>query len=155
MKNLLASKTIRAVIIILGGLIILFLVFGLGVSVGYRRAGFAANFDQNYYHDFYGTTSTGPAGMGGRVMMAIHGIAGTVIDVGSTTLSVSDSDTDEESVEVSSDTVIREGENTIMIGNIATGDHVAVIGSPNDQGQVVARFIRVFPASMPAPTSTQ
>jgi len=48
MSNFLESRKIRTVLYILGGVILLFVVFGLGITVGYDRAGFAAGFDQNY-----------------------------------------------------------------------------------------------------------
>jgi hypothetical protein len=149
MSNFLESKKIRAIIFILSGLIILFVVFGLGIAVGYDRAGFASSFDRNYYKNFYGAPPGGP--------VAIHGIVGTVIDVASSTLSLRDPDNNEKSVEISSGTVIRENEIDIVLQNITVGDHVAVIGEPNDQGQIFARFIRVFTASstMPFPPPRQ
>jgi uncharacterized membrane protein len=145
MSNFLESKKIRAILWILGGLIVLFVVFGLGIFVGYGRAGFAAGFDRNYYRNFYGTgaPSAGPIG--------VHGIVGTVIDLGTSTISVTDQESNEQSVAVSSGTVIREQNNDITISGIEVGDQIAVIGEPNNQGQVSARFIRVFPASSSVP----
>ncbi len=80
-----------------------------------------------------------------------HGVAGEVIDVSSSTISVKDTDGDEHSVAVLSDTAIREGGAAIMIGGVVPGDMITVIGAPNSQGQVEARFIRVFAASSSSP----
>lgn len=150
MSTILSSKKVRAVLWILGGLILLFVAFGLGVTVGYRRAGFAAGFDADYYRNFVGmgATSAGPAGfVAPPPPTVIHGVAGTVIDVGTSTVSVENQEGNERSVEVPSGTVIREGDNTIVIGNMAVGDQITVIGEPDDEGQIVARFIRIFSAS--------
>ena len=75
----------------LGGLIVLFVVFGLGIAVGYERAGFATGFDRNYYRIFFGGAPGSPIGMMAPPMpVAMHGVVGTVIDVGTSTISVTD-----------------------------------------------------------------
>lgn len=150
MSNFLSSRKIRTTLWILGGLILLFVAFGLGVALGYRRAGFAAGFDADYYRNFIGAgaTSVAPAGfMMPPPPTVTHGVVGTVIDLGTSTVSVENGEGNERSVEVPSGTVIREGDQTIVIGNMAVGDQITVIGEPNDQGQIVARFIRIFSAS--------
>lgn len=137
---------------ILGGLIVLFVVFGLGIVVGYDRAGFAAGFDRNYYRIFYGAAPDGPAGfMAPPMPIAIHGVVGTVIDLGTSTISVRDQKDNEQSVAISSATVIRSGGSDVAINNMTVGDRITVIGEPNDQGQIAARFIRIFPASSSTP----
>jgi hypothetical protein len=156
MNNLLESKVVRTVLWILGGVIVLFVAFGLGIAVGANRARFAAGFDDNYYHNFYGAQGGGgPMGSSMPPPLATHGIVGTVIDLESPLISVKDQANNEQSVQISSGTVIREGGDTIMIGDIMIGDQIAVIGDPNDQGQVVARFIRVFPAASSSSAGAQ
>jgi hypothetical protein len=151
MSNFLESKKIRVILIVLASLIILLVVFGLGITIGYDRANFASHFDQNYYRNFYGNgVATGSYGMGPAPTDA-HGITGTVIDLSSSTISVEDPGNDEHSIAVSSGTVIREVSNTIGINDIKLGDQIDVIGEPNDQGQIDARFIRVFSASSSIP----
>jgi uncharacterized membrane protein len=152
MSNFLESKKVRAVLWILGGLIVIFVVFGLGITVGYDRAGFAAGFDQNYYRNFYGMPPSGPTGlMASPTPVAIHGVVGVVIDLGTSTISVKDQQNNEQSVAVSSGTAIRDADSDVTIGNVAVGDMIAVIGEPNNIGQVAARFIRI----LSAPSSTQ
>ncbi len=147
MSNFLESKRVRAVLWILSGLIVLFVVFGLGIAVGYERAGFAAGFDRNYYQIFFGGPPGGPIGMMAPPMQgAIHGVVGTVIDVGTSTISVTDQKNNEQSVAVSSGTVIRDGDSDSAIGDIAVGDQIAVIGEPDSNGQIGARFIRILSA---------
>ncbi len=148
MSTILESKKVCAVLWILGGLIVLIVVFGLGITVGYDRAGFAAGFDRNYFRIFFGGAPAGPIGMMAPPMpVATHGVVGAVIDVGTSTISVTDDNSNEQSVAVSSGTVIRDGDATISIGGVAVGDHIAVIGEPNSEGQINARFIRVIATS--------
>jgi hypothetical protein len=149
MSNFLESKKVRAVLWILGGLIILFMAFGWGVSVGYQRAGFAAGFDKNYYRIFFGDPRIGPAPA--PMPAAIHGVVGTVIDLSTSTISVKDQEGNEQSVAVSSGTDIRDGDGDVQITSLAVNDMIAVIGEPNNMGQIDARFIRVLAASSSTP----
>ncbi len=145
MSSFLESKIVRTILWILGGLIVLVVVFGLGISVGYERAGFASGFDRNYFRIFYGVPPGGPVGlMAPSMPLATHGVVGTVIDLGTSTISVKDQQGNEQSVAVSSGTDIRDGNGNIMIGNIIVGDQIAVIGEPNSDGQIYARFIRIL-----------
>jgi hypothetical protein len=146
MKELLHSSKIRAILWILGGIIILFIVFGVGAMVGHRQAAFLGRFGDNYYRNFYG----GPIG---HPSFNMHGVAGEVIDISSSSLSVKDFDGDEHSVAIFPDTAIREDNRMITMGDVRAGDMITVIGSPNGAGQIEARFVRVFEASssMPLP----
>ncbi len=144
MKDALQYPKVRAILIILGAVIIFLIVFGLGMAVGYHSAIFASRFGENYYRNFYG----GP--MGG-MSFSMHGVAGEVIDLTSSTISVKDPAGDEESVAVTSGTVIRDGDETIMIGELVPGNTITVIGAPNASGQIEARFIRVFPTPSAIP----
>ena len=145
MSNFLESKIVRTILWILGGIIVLVVVFGLGITVGYDRAGFASGFDRNYFRIFYGAAPDGPVGLMAPPMpVAIHGVVGTVIDLGTSTISVKDQQGNEQSVVVSSDTDIRNGNGNIMIGDVAVDDQIAVIGEPNSVGQIDAHFIRIL-----------
>lgn len=140
MKDLLRSSPLKAILWILGAIIVLLLVFGLGIAIGSHRALFAGRFEENYYRNFYGP-------QGGPPPFNQHGVAGEVIDLSSSTITVKDTDGDEHSVVILSDTSIREGNATIALGAIVPGNLVTVIGAPNAEGQVEARFIRVFASS--------
>jgi hypothetical protein len=74
----------------------------------------------------------------------MHGVAGEVIDIGTSTLFVKDPAGDEQVVFIASSTPIREMDQEILPDAIVVGDGVTVIGEPNSNGQVEARFIRVF-----------
>lgn len=148
MNNLLESKKVRMMLITLASLITLLVVFGFGITVGYDRASFSSHFEENYYRNFNGGTTGGMMGYSmGPMPMSEHGIVGTVLDVIGSMISVQDSVNNEHSVTISSGTVIREGDENIFISNIKSGDHIIVIGEPNPQGQIRARFIRIFNAS--------
>lgn len=144
MKNFLQSPKTRAILVIIAGAIVLLVVFAFGASVGYHRGLFASRFGRYYAANFY----DGPVGKGTFIS---NGVAGDVIAVSSATIAVEDQDGDEQFVAVSPDTLIREANNTVMMQNMNVGDAVTVIGEPNGEGQIQARFIRVFPVSSSVP----
>lgn len=144
MKEFLKSSNVRAILWIVGGVIVLLVAFGLGAMVGYRQAVYAGSFGNNYYRNFYGPPS-------GQPFFNSHGVAGEVIDLSSSTISVKDFDGDEHSIVVLPGTAIREGNAAIVIGDIRVGDMITTIGSPNANGQVEARLIRVVTASSSIP----
>jgi hypothetical protein len=123
----------------------LLVVFGLGIVVGYRRAIFASSFGENYYRNFYGDPLARPAmGMVNMGSITSHGVVGEVIDVGSGTIAVKSAMGDEASIVIASNTPIREMGSAVPIEEIVVGDNVAIIGEPNSNGQVDAKFIRIF-----------
>jgi phage baseplate assembly protein gpV len=149
MKDLLQSSKVKTALWIVGGVLVLLIVFGVGAAVGYHRALFTARFGENYYRNFYGAPA--PGGPTGPMSFSTHGVAGEVIDVATSSLAVKDSAGNEQSVEVIPATVIREGNDTITLADVVIGGTVTVIGGPNEAGQIEARFIRVFPASSSMP----
>ncbi len=133
----------------LAAAVIFFLAFGLGVSVGYRKAMFASAWGRSYELNFSGPAHHGFVFASGAIAGNMHGVAGTVIDVASGTIAVKDGDNDEESIAVASGTVIRQMNDMISLSALAVGDRVVVIGTPDSAGQIEAHFIRVFPAPAP------
>ncbi len=147
MKETLQSSKVRAILWIVGAVVAFLFVFGLGALAGYHEASFAGRFGDNYFRNFFGGF---PAGH----MANMHGAAGEVIDVSSSSFSVRDADGDEESVLVAPDAIIREMNNTLTMSEVRVGNGVTVIGTPDANGQIEARFVRVFDSSssLPAPT---
>jgi hypothetical protein len=152
MNEILKLKWVRWTLGILAFLFVFLFAFGLGVTVGYQKAAFSSHWGDNYAHNFSVAVPDGammPRGNNGPLPFNMHGAAGTVIDIANTDLTVKDDDNNEQSVVVASDTIIRKIDQTIPFSAIAVGDHIVVIGGPNPEGQVEARFIRIFPASGP------
>jgi RNase P/RNase MRP subunit p29 len=148
-KNFLESKRTRVVILALGGIAVALLIFGAGAAIGYRKAIFSSDWGRNYERNFYGVPPPGMMGMPIGIIAPrgpnAHGVTGEVIDVASSSFSVKDPDNDERSIAITSATVIRDMDQTVSVGQIAPGSRVVVIGAPNSNGQVEARFVRVFP----------
>lgn len=136
------------VLMIIGGVVAALLFFGMGMLVGYRRGVFAARFGQDYYHNFVGSHARGPLGvmvLGGQPLMNGHGMTGIVIAAQSSTIVAQNADGNEESIVVASGTIIRKFDQTVPVATIVPGERIIVIGEPNADGQIDARFIRIFP----------
>jgi hypothetical protein len=152
MKDFVTGTRARWIVGTLIGVAIFLLAFGLGVSVGYEKALFSSEGGINYERNFLGPR---PGMIPGTESEDLHGVAGTVINVSGTAISVKDDDNNERSIMVASDTVIREMDETISLSGLKAGDHVVAIGAPNAAGQVEAHFIRVFPAGTAPPFPPQ
>jgi hypothetical protein len=155
MNEILTLKWVRWTLGILAFLFVFLFGFGLGVTVGYQRAAFSSNWGKNYAHNFSVAIPTGAMMPRGPMPFNMHGTAGMVIDIANAELTVQDDDNNEQSVVVASDTIIRKIDQTIPFSAIAVGDHLVVIGTPNPEGQVEARFIRIFPMSGPGSGGSQ
>lgn len=153
MKDIFAAAWVRWVFALIGGLVVFFLAFSVGVSVGYEKGVFASRWGRNYENNFLGP---GFGGMGGPGMPGgdAHGAAGTVIGVASSTFAIRDDENNEQSVAVTSSTILKKMDASISLRDLAVGDHVVVIGSPVATGQILARFIRVFSGPVPGAGSS-
>jgi hypothetical protein len=145
LDNVLKSKWLRFTLIILGVLVILLAVFRFGIFVGEKRADFRNHWGENYGR-FFGEPRRGffdefPGGGPKNPF----GNAGTVLSVRDNIIVAKGSDNSEKTIVVATSTVIMEREQTISVSDIKPGELIVAIGSPNESGQIEAKFIRIFP----------
>jgi hypothetical protein len=147
-NNFLKMPRTKTFLVVLCGALVVLIAYGLGILVGYRRAIFASQFGEHYYRTMYGDPFGKPMiGVMGMGPMTMHGVAGQVIDVASETISVKDINGNEESVWVVSGTPIRDMNNSVSMQEIQPADQIIVIGQPDPDGDIAARFIRIFETS--------
>lgn len=149
------SKTFRISLIVIGALIVLLFVFKTGVFVGYKKAQFSYRWGENYHRNFagprggfFGDFRRGP---GDRDYINAHGTFGSIIKIDpatgsgqAATLIVKGSDNVEKTILVSDKTTITSRREAIKINDLKVDDRIVIIGSPNEQGQIEAKLIRVF-----------
>lgn len=147
------KKWVWTVAGILGGLIVLLVVFRIGMFVGEKQANFTERWGANYGR-FFGEPRSGffgEAQPGNGAPLHAFGNAGSVLSVASGSIVMETSDNVEKTVIVSSSTIIRDLASTVGIEDLRAGDPIVVIGDPGDNGAIDARLIRVFPSgSMPS-----
>lgn len=161
-KNIFESKFIKGLVVGIAVFVIALIIFQAGVLVGYKKAGFSSRMGDNYYRAFNNDNSQrrDASMMRGPFddLAGGHGAAGKIVKINLPTFIVSSPDGIEKTVLVTDDTNIRQFRETISSKNLQLDQHVVVLGSPNDDGNVVAKFIRVLPPPSPntsnAPTSS-
>jgi len=140
------SKKFMVAIAGLVGLAVIVGTFSLGVFVGYHKARFSYAWGENYHNNFGGPRGGLFQDFSGKEFMDAHGTYGQIVKVDVSILVVKGRDNVEKIVVVSADTSIMSLRNAIKISDLKVNDNIVVIGEPNDQGQIEAKFIRFLPA---------
>lgn len=142
LKKVFESKVLVGVLYGIGIIIIVLVVFSAGVSVGFHKASFGRAWGDNYERNF-GMRPIPPFGQDN--FPNAHGSIGKIIKIELPTIIVQDQDKTEKVVLIKDDTKIQKMRDTITVADLEIDDFIVVIGSPNDQGQIEAKFIRVIP----------
>ncbi len=135
------SRTAFTVLCTTGVLLVVVLIFSFGVTVGFHKASFGQAWEQNYEHNF-GMRPNRPMF---ENFPNAHGATGKIIKTELPTVIVEDRDNTERVVLIKDDTQIQEARNNVNAADLKINDFVVVIGTPNEQGQVEAKFIRILP----------
>ncbi len=153
-KKIFDSKISTGILAAVGFFIIAVLIFSAGVAVGFHKASFGRAWGENYERNF-GMRPDRPI-LGEDNFPNAHGAIGKIIKIELPTIIVQDSkDNTEKVVLIKSDTQIQKMMTTAKTSDLSIDDFVVVIGSPDNQGQIEAKFIRVMPAGMPVPPPSQ
>ena len=136
------SRTFKYLVFSLAELIILLGVFSLGLNVGFRKAGYTYSWVANYPGNF-GAPATPAAPQSGQFFNA-HGVYGEILSNNGGGLIIKDSDGNEKTVMLAPGATIRQNYQTIQLQNLKPSEEIVVIGEPNDQGQIQAKFIRIL-----------
>ena len=146
--NFLKQKNSKIIAISIGALILFLLCFKAGVFVGYKKASFSYKWGENYHRNFAGPREGFfgdlKRGFGDKDFIDAHGIFGTIIKIDGNIILIKGKDNVETAVLVSDTTVIRRGRETIKPADLKTDNHIVIIGSPTEQGQIDAKLIRLF-----------
>jgi hypothetical protein len=142
-KKIFDSKILVGVLYGIGIVIVFGLVFSAGISVGFHKASFGRDWGENYKNNF--GMMPPPPFMKDDFPNA-HGAVGKIIKIELPTIIVQDQDGTEKVVLIKEDTKIQKMRDDIKNSDLKVDDFIVVIGSPNDQGQVEAKFIRMMPS---------
>lgn len=81
---------------------------------------------------------------GGKFFFAnSNGIKGTITSVSGNNVSIKGANGTSESITITPDTIIKNGSQDITISDLKKGDQATVIGDPDAQGGITAKFIGV------------
>lgn len=148
------SKIFKIILLTIGLLIIILLIFQAGMLVGFKKAGFSYRWGENYHRNFAGPRGGFLRGFADKDFIEAHGVFGSIIKIDGSTLVIKGERDIEKIILLKDDTVIKYFQDTIKPGDLKVDDHIVVIGSPNEAGQIEAKLIRVLPppsSGMPPP----
>jgi len=143
---------LKGIIIGLAVFIVIVLIFGAGIFVGGMKARFSYRWAESYHKNFAGPQggffgdwrAPIPIPFPGDFIES-HGTFGQIIKIEGNTLIIKGRGDVEKVVLVTEKTIIQSGRKDIKISDLKVDDQVVIIGSPNEQGQIEAKLIRVFP----------
>ncbi len=144
-KEFSQSKVFKKILYGIGILIVALLIFQGGVFVGYHKAGFSYRLGDNYHRTFGGEHGEFSVGISPGDFTDAHGSVGKIIKIDLPTFVLEGQDGVEKIISVNDDTVIRQFRETLKPADLKISDFVVVIGSPNAQGQIESRLIRLMP----------
>jgi len=142
--NFFQSKFFKGLIVGIISFIILLAVFQLGVFVGYRKANFSFSWGDNYHRTFGGPPGGFLRDFKGEDFISSHGGAGIIAIIDGNDLIVRDQNGVEKNFVVTQDTAIKRGIADLSLTDLKTDDRVVIIGSPQADGTIEAKIIRVF-----------
>ncbi len=130
-----SDKRLRIVLIVIAALLVLCLCLGAGVFVV----------------RLHNRGDSLPAELFRRrfSLRAGHGAIGTVQGIANQSISIRLGDGTSQTVVVNKDTRIEKIHKVITLANLELNDQITVIGSPDSQGQIIARWIHVLSPSTP------
>ncbi|HMP67595.1 MAG TPA: hypothetical protein PKA60_02505 [Candidatus Paceibacterota bacterium] len=146
-KDYIQSQSFKGVLIGIFIAIIALIIFQSGVAVGERRASFAHRFGDNFERNFRDPRGgffqqRMPSGMN---IPGGHGAVGEIVSISLPLVVVAGPDNLEKTVVVGNDTEIREFRDSITADKLEVGSFVVVLGTPNDEGQIDAKLVRILP----------
>jgi len=141
------KDVLKWTIIGIAGFVIVGLIFGAGMFVGGMKAKFSYRWAESYHKNFAGPREgflgdwqSFPRGD----FIEGHGAFGEIIQISDTDLVVKGRGDVEKVIITTEDTTIQKGRETIKKEELKVGDQIVIIGSPNEEGQIEAKLIRVF-----------
>lgn len=162
MIEIMQSKKVKIVAVIVGLVAISVASMAVGVAVGLHKAKFSYRWGENYERNFigkpvggHGMMFSGPErnewgermgmrGMHGGAFRNPHGIAGSILSLSENLMVVKDGNNQENTISISDSTLIKFGGETISKSDLKEGDRIVVLGKPGDDGVVKAALIRIF-----------
>ncbi|MFZ1075086.1 MAG: hypothetical protein WAN50_01800 [Minisyncoccia bacterium] len=142
LEDFFASKKVRLTAIVFGGIILAFLIFHAGVEIGEHGGEFDRRGpDRDFRHPLLPGVA-----LPHEFIQNGHGAVGTITNVSLPTLTVSTPDGRNETILVSSSTMVRSIDGPAT-QHFSVGSQIVVLGEPDNQNRIDATFIRILPAT--------
>ncbi|TSA56386.1 hypothetical protein D4R42_03625 [bacterium] len=138
---------LKWIIIGLAGFAVIILIFSAGMFIGGMKARFSYRWAEEYHRNFAGP-QVGFFGdwqrdLPGGNFIESHGVFGEIIELNDSGFVAKGRENIEIVIVIMDDTIIKRDGIAIKDG-LKVGDLAVIIGSPNQQGQIEAKLIRIF-----------
>jgi len=151
------SKTFKAILGGMIGIIIFLFIFGLGMVVGIKKAKFSYKWGENYHKNFAGPKGGFFNDFAGKDFIEANGVFGQIIKINDSEIIVEGRNKIEKVILAKDDTIIKSFQKTVKLADLKVDDFIVIIGEPNDAGQIEAKLIRIMPSpptgALPMPLS--
>lgn len=149
-KKVFEGKVFFRVIVCIGVVVVLLFTFSVGVVVGFHKAAFGRAWGEHYNENFGIGRMGGPLGGIDKMGMMsyfpnAHGSVGKIIKIEGSSIIVEDQDNTEKSILISTGTKIQRGRDDVLGSDLKIDDFIVVIGTPNPEGIIEAKLIRIVP----------
>jgi hypothetical protein len=148
-ERLSEPKMFKKIMYGVGIVFAVFFIFEAGMFVGFHKASFRHDWNNNFSKNF------GPSRRGYMMISNLpenfpnaHGAIGKVVKVELPTLIVEDRDNIEKVVLITDNTQIRQVRGQGAKEDLKVDSYIVVIGSPNTEGQIEAKLIRILPSPL-------
>ncbi len=143
-NNFFQSKLVRWGMLSLAILALVLVVFRAGMFLGFRKANFSFRWGENYHRNFGGPRGGFMQNFEGKDFIDAHGVSGRIVTIGEQSLVIEGRDGTERVVRVTDQTAIRRFQESIQLSDLQEEDAIVVLGTPNNDGQIEAKLIRVL-----------
>ena len=124
---------------------IVLIIFQAGIFIGYKKASFSYGWSDNYSRNFGGHKGRPFMGMLRSEFSNSHGAIGKIIKIDLPAVVLESNDNIEKIITINDDTLIKKFRDTIKPEDLGVDDNVVIIGSPDSEGKIVAKLIRLMP----------
>jgi hypothetical protein len=145
LKEIIKSRLYIVIILSLAAIVVLILTFGAGMYVGFHKARFSYQWGENYHKNFGGPRGGLFRDFGGKDLIDANGVAGQIMKIDGSTLVIKGRDNVEKIVVVKNDATIKRLNEILKLNDLKIDDLIVVIGEPNNNGQIEAKFLRIMP----------
>lgn len=142
-KNTLQSKQYKHIVEIVCVIVATLIIFNLGMRIGYMKASYTNAGGENVYRQLTPGIKRHMPGFIQDISSGAHGANGKIISITLPTITVADKEGIEKIVRIEDQTILRSIRSDITENDLRVGDMVVVIGEPNEDTEISARFIRI------------
>lgn len=145
-KEIVKSDKFKKTLYVILAILILLFTFQLGMLEGFEKAYFSDKVGGDYFMEMHGMMGNFLNGLKPGDFTSPHGAIGKIIEIKLPTLTIEDVDGNDKTIQISSSTQIKSGNDSNEESDLKVDDMVIVFGPQDDDNPVIdARLIRLLP----------